>query len=376
MTGTAGALWGAHIGGAMDKTVMRAGLGGLTAAVGFGILAMYGSATANADTVLMVGGADVQAFPGAQNGVYMPAILGGSLCKSGSGNQCFVAPFSGSAGVLTPSNPQPLDGSVASAADQLAEQIKQTPGPKIAVGYSAGASVVEEAAERLSKDPNGPPADELTLITVGPINDGLSQMVPPGTYLQSIGYTVRQPAQTKYSKTVVTDRYDGIAHSTLNPLAHPLAALNSVSGTAYSHLAYFNPAINLADPSYLVSQDGNVRHLLLPDQIDLPVKQALRDMGQPDIAEAANGPTRDGNNGPTLSPWLVDQLISAAAPTFVSQLNNDKDKLVETLLPVLAEHPEMFDNVPIIAPQGTAIPTTPNNAAAQPNDTTGATPSP
>jgi hypothetical protein len=144
-----------------------------------------------------------------------------------------------------------------------------------------------------------------------------------------------------------------------------------VSGTAYSHLAYFNPAINLADPSYLVSQDGNVRHLLLPDQIDLPVKQALLDMGQPAIADAAV----DANAHP-LSPWLVDQLISAAAPTFVSQLNNDKDKLVETLLPVLAEHPEMFDNVPIIAPQGTAIPTTPNNAAAQPNDTTGATPSP
>ncbi len=29
---------------------------------------------------------------------------------------------------------------------------------------------MEEAAERLSKDPNGPPADELSLITVGSIN--------------------------------------------------------------------------------------------------------------------------------------------------------------------------------------------------------------
>ncbi|MEI6252026.1 MAG: PE-PPE domain-containing protein [Mycobacteriaceae bacterium] len=376
MTGTSGALQGAHIGGVINTATIRAGLGVFTAAVGFGIFAMYGPATANADTVLMVGGADVQAFPGAQNGVYMPAILGGYLCKSGSGNECLVAPFSGAAGVLTPNNPQPLDASVSSAADRLAEQIKQTPGPKIAVGYSAGASVVEEAAERLSKDPNGPPADELSLITVGNIDDGLSQMVPPGTYLQSIGYTVRQPVQTKYRKTVVTDRYDGLAHSTINPVSHPLAALNSVSGTAYSHLAYFNPDINLADPSYLVSQDGNVRHLVLPDQIDLPVKQALRDMGQPAIADAAIGPTRDENNAYPLSPWLVDQLISAAAPTFVSQLNNDKDRLVETLLPVLAEHPEMFDNVPIFAPQGTAIPTTPNNAPTQTNDTTGVTPSP
>ena len=361
----------------MKKATKRAGLGGVLAAVGCGIVAMYGPATANADTVLMVGGADVQAFPGAQNGVYMPAILGGYLCKGDSGNQCLVAPFSGAAGVLTPNNPQPLDASVASAADQLAEQIKQTPGPKIIVGYSAGSSVVEEAAERLSKDPNGPSADELSLITVGPINDGLSQMVPPGTYLRSIGYTVRQPAQTKYSKTVVTDRYDGLANSTPNPIAHPLAALNSVSGTAYSHLAYFNPDINLADPSYLVSQDGNVRRLMLPDEIDLPVKQALRDMGQPALASAANAPAPDGNSAYPLSPWLVDQLIKAAAPTFVSQLNNDKDKLVETLLPVLTEHPEMFDNVPLFTPQGPVIPmpTTPNNAPAQ-NDATGVAPSP
>ena len=63
----------------MKKATIGAGLGGLTAAVGFGIFALYGSATANADTVLMVGGADVEAFPGAQNGVYMPAILGGAL---------------------------------------------------------------------------------------------------------------------------------------------------------------------------------------------------------------------------------------------------------------------------------------------------------
>lgn len=360
----------------MKMATLRAGFGGLAAAAGFGIFAMYGAATANADTVLMVGGADVQAFPGAQNGVYMPAILGGYLCKGGTGNQCLVAPFSGAAGVLTPHNPQPLDASIASAADQLAEQIKQTPGPKTIVGYSAGASVVEEAAERLSKDPNGPPADELSLITVGPVNDGLSQMVPPGTYLKSIGYTVRQPAQTKYSKTVVTDRYDGLANSTPNPIAHPLAALNSVSGTAYSHLAYFNPAINLADPSYLVSQDGNVRRLLLPDEIDLPVKQALRDMGQPALADTPIGPTRDENNAYPLSPWLVDQLIKAAAPTFVSQLNNDKDKLVESLLPVLAEHPEMFDNVQLFTPQGSAIPTAPHNAPAQTADPTGVAPSP
>ena len=219
-------------------------------------------------------------------------------------------------------------------------------------------------------------ADELSLITVGPINDGLSQLVPPGTYLQSIGYTVRQPAQTKYPKTVVTDRYDGIANSTQNPTSHPLAALNSVSGTAYSHLAYFNPEINLADPSYVVSHDGNVTHLLLPDNIDLPVKQALRDMGQPALADGANEPTRDGNNAYSLSPWLVDQLISAAAPTFASQLNNNKDKLVETLLPVLAEHPEMFDNVPIFAPQDAAIPATPSNAPAKTNDATGVAPSP
>jgi hypothetical protein len=312
----------------------------------------------------MVGGADVQAFPGAENGVYMPAIFGGALCKSGSGNQCLIVPFSGGAGVLTPNNPQPLDDSVASATDRLVAQIKQTPGPKIAVGYSAGASVVEAAAERLNNDPNGPPAGELSLITVGNLNDGFEQMVPPGTYLQSIGYTVRPSTPTKYQKTVVTDRYDGMANSMPNPMAHPLAALNSMSGAIYSHLGYFNPDINWADPSYLVSQDGNVRHVVLPSQVDMPLTQVLRDMGQPQIADALAGPIQSENasaaqgpggnpgNAYPLSPQLVDQLIGAAAPTFVSLLNEDKDKMFEKLLPVLVAHPEMFDHVPIFASQG------------------------
>ena len=346
--------------------ICRVGLGGLTAAAGLAIFGMFASAPANADTVLMVGGADVQAFPGAQNGVYMPAIFGGSLCQSGSGNQCFVVPFSGAAGVLTPHNPQPLDASVASAADRLVAQIKQTPGPKIAVGYSAGASVVEEAAERLNKDPNGPPADELSLITVGSLNDGIEQMGPPGTYLDSIGYTVRPSAPTKYPKTVVTDKYDGLASSAPNPLSHPLAALNSMSGAVYSHLAYFSPDINVNDPSYLVSQEGGVRHIVLPNQVDLPLTQALRDMGQPQIADALTGPIQnetaseaknpEGNadRAYTLSPQLVDQLISAAAPAFVSLLNEDKDKMVEKLVPVLVAHPELFENVPLFASQSAA----------------------
>ena len=344
---------------------------------------MYSAAQADADTVLMVGGADIQAFPGAENGVYMPAILGGSLCKSGSGNQCFVVPFSGAAGALTPHNPQPLDASVASAADRLVEQIRQTPGPKIAVGYSAGASVVEAAAERLSNDPSGPPAGDLSLITVGSLDDGLEQMVPPGTYLQSIGYTVRQSAPTKYRKTVITDRNDGLASSMPDPRAHPLAALNSVSGAVYSHLDYFNPAIDLADPSYLVSQDGNVRHLVLPTQTELPLAQALRDMGQPQIADALTAPIQNenvaaanspgGNANPSypLSPQLVDQLIGATAPTFVALLNDDKDKLFQQLLPFLVDHPEMFNNIPIFAPQGAPVTTNVNNPAPQTATTPG-----
>ncbi len=316
----------------------------------------------------MVGGADVQAFPGAENGVYMPAILGGYLCKGSSGNQCFVVPFSGAAGVLTPHNPQPLDTSVATSADRLVEQIKNTSGPKIAVGYSAGASVVDEAARRLNTDPNGPPADELSLMTVGSINDGLAQVVPPGTHLASLGYTVQPSAATKYPKTVITDRNDGLATSVPNPMSNPLAALNSVSGAVYSHLGYFSPDIDLADPSYPVSRDGNVTHLMLPNQQpDPPLAQALRDLGQPQMADAVIGPLQNENapvatspdgatNAYPLPPVLVDQLIGAAAPTFVSLLNNDKDKVVETLSPVLVEHPEMFTNIPIFASQSAAAP--------------------
>jgi hypothetical protein len=139
-------------------------------------------------------------------------------------------------------------------------------------------------------------------------------------------------------------------------MAHPLDAFNSVSDTAHAHLGYFNPDINLADPSLLVSQDGNVSHLVLPAQ-----------NGQPQMANAVTGPMRD-QNAPVaqtpdadmnktypLSPGLVDQVIGAAAPAFASVVNNDKDQLVEQLVPVLVEHPEMFDNVPISAPQDFAV---------------------
>lgn len=333
----------AAIGGVITTTgIRRLGWYGLTVSGFFAIFALYASAPANADTVLMVGGADVHAFPGAENGVYMPTILGGSLCKGGSGNQCLIVPFSGAAGVLTPDNPQPLDSSVAAAADRLVQQILQTPGRKIAVGYSAGAPVVEEAAARLNKDPNGPPADELSLITVGNINDGLEQMVPPGTYLQSIGYTVQPSTPTKYPKTVVSERNDGLANSVGNPLSHPLEVLKSVSATADSHLGYFSPDIDLADPSYPVTHDGNVTHIVLPGRTDDPT--------------VTPPPGADGNvsTANPLPPWLVDQFIEAAAPTFASTVNNNKDKLVEKLWPVLMEHPEMFNGIPAIASQDNA----------------------
>lgn len=350
--------------------IRRFGLGGLTASVASALFAVCAAAPANADTVLMVGGADVQAFPGAENGVYMPAILGGDLCKSGSGNQCLVVPFSGAAGVLTPNNPQPLDAAVASAADRLTAQIKQTPGPKIAVGYSAGAPVVVEAAQRLNNDPNGPPAGELSLITVGNINDGLAEVVPPGTYLQSIGYTVRPEVETKYQKTVVTARNDDLASALSNPLAHPMEALNSVSDAAHAHLGYFNPDISLADPSYQVSTDGNVSHVVLPAPSDAPPLAPVGDVGQPQIASAVTGPIEDksapvaqspnGDVNPAypMSPGMVDSLIGAAAPAFASVVNDDKDKLVEQLWPVIVEHPEMFNGgVPAgPSPDAAAVP--------------------
>ncbi len=351
-------------------TLRGAVLGGLTAAVGFGIFAMWAPATASADTVLMVGGADIQAFPGAENGVYMPAILGGALCKGGSGNQCLVVPFSGAAGVLTPNNPQPLDASVAAAADRLVQQIRQTPGKKIAVGYSAGAPVVEEAAQRLTTDPNGPPPDQLSVITVGNINDGLAQIVPPGTYLTSIGYTVRPTAQTKYPTTVVTDSKD-LANSAPNFIANPLEALSGISDTAHAHLGYFSPDIDFANPAYRVSQDGNVSHVVLPGPNGAPpVAQSVSDTGQHPMADANTNPGADVNHAYPVPPELVDQFIGATAPSFASAVNGDKDTLVQQLWPVISEHPEMFNDVPLFG-----APTAP-----QTNDQTvqgaGVTPSP
>jgi hypothetical protein len=190
-------------------------------------------------------------------------------------------------------------------------------------------------------------------------------LVPPWTYLPSLGYTVRPAAQTKYPKTVITERSDALATSMPDPLSNPMAALNSVSDSANSHLGYFSPDIDLADPSYLVGQDGNVRHLMLPDRAD--------PAGSAPVAEK---PAESTNGTYPLPPWMVDQFIGAAAPMFATQLNGEKDKVVDTLVPVLMEHPEIFNGVPLIASQGAAAPVAPNNTAVPTNDTAGVTPSP
>ena len=341
---------------------------------------------AHADTVLMEGGAAVAEFPGSQNGIYMPAIFNGSLCKGN--NVCKVEPFSGEAGALTPSAPGPLDQSVAAAADQLVQDVKNTKGPVIAVGISAGSPVVKEAARRLQNDPAGPAAGDLKVITAGDIDNGIGKLVPPGTHLDSLGYTVPEQTPLKYSLTQVTNESDGMAVVPPDPLNYPFAALNTAVGSVYAHVSYFKA--HLDDPNNVVTHDGNVTNITLRNEGDPPLVQALNAMGQPDLANAIRGPLEDqinavrqfaGDQAPlNTPPQLVDQAISSVAPIVAASIDQQKEQLASELTPIFANDPQMLQYIPpallqdmqAAGPQNTAVqadaitPASPDPAASDP----------
>jgi hypothetical protein len=335
------------------KTVRVLFMFGFTVIVYLLVSVFCHTATAKADEVLMVGGANIASIPGAQNGAYMPAIFNGELCKGD--NHCTVMPFDGGAGVLTsPNDTKPLDVSVAEATDTLVQTIKNTPGPKIAVAVSAGAPVVEEAVRRLENDPNGPTPNELSVVLAGPIDEGIGKLVPEGTHLDSIGYTVEGRGVSKYPTTVVTQQYDGLSTVPPDPATHMLAAANTAVGGLYSHVGYFTT--NLNDPNNQVTQVGNEKRIVIPNRGELPLTEALQQFGQPGLADAIRAPLEAdlaavkqtaGDVPPaTMSPQQLDGMLTSVSPMFAQGIGQQTDNLVNQLAPIFAQDPQMMQYIP------------------------------
>jgi hypothetical protein len=325
----------------------------------FGVLysamSMSMAPTAKADTTLLIGGADAVQEDGVPRHFYMSAINNGDFCKK-PGDKCIVTNFSGAAGVLTPTNPAPLDQSIAEAVGPIVDQVKAESATDHVnvVAISAGAPVAQKVAEQLQNDPNGPAASKVSVFLEGGIQNGIGRLVPPGTHLDSIGYTPEPYAPTKYHTTVVTAQYDGMGAPTPDPLAHPLAAANNIAGAESAHVKYFTASLD--DPINQVTDVGNTTYIELPNQGPLPLMQAGNSGGLPVIAseyqvqadiEAAGPQPLPGEQPPLdVPPPMVDQMIANAAPMFTQGINEQKDNLVNQLVPILSENSQMQQYIP------------------------------
>ena len=134
-----------------------------------------------------------------------------------------------------------------------------------------------------------------------------------------------------------------------DPMAHPMAAANLFAGETTSHVVYFQTSLN--DPRNQVTQVGNVTNIEIPNQGPLPIEQMASDFGMPlpggftdqvqadiDAAQQAS-PVEQ-------SPQLVDQMITAIAPVFTEGINEQKEALVDAMLPTLANDPQLRQYIP------------------------------
>ena len=136
--------------------------------------------------------------------------------------------------------------------------IRNTPGKKIAMGHSLGASVIYKWLRDHSNDPTAPPPSELSFITMGTPEHrgtGLVYSDPTGmyNYRKDLGYGI--PADTPYKVVDVCRQWDGWCYWIPGDD-------RSKKGQNSLHLQY--DSIDLDDPANQVDVEGNITYVLVP----------------------------------------------------------------------------------------------------------------
>jgi len=228
------------------------------AMIAFAVTMLFGMApaTAQADVDYGVGsGAQVAVLPGAFGLPEMEfPFLNGKVCAAP--NTCVPIYYMNTAEFLgTDLAVQSMDDGLA----KLDQWIRSTPGKKIAMGHSLGASVIYKWLRLYSHDPTAPPPSELSFITMGTPEHrptGLAYTDPTGMYdyRRSEGFGI--PADTPYHVTDVCRKWDGYCYWI------PGAADTSEKGKSAIHIDYTK--VNLDDPANQVSVNGNITEVLVP----------------------------------------------------------------------------------------------------------------
>ena len=174
----------------------------------------------------------------------------------------------------------------------LAENVKtmdfalnNTPGDKIAYGFSGGARVVSKWLEDNAETTEVSP-DELSVVLLG--NGGRKYGGINGWW-GGYGDSLMTPTDTQFSVLDVASEYDPIADFPDNPfnllaLANALAAFDGV------HMKYSD--VDLDAAGNYVWTEGNTTYVFIPTS-QLPLLQGLRTLGLDALADQLEAPLRE-----------------------------------------------------------------------------------
>jgi diacyltrehalose acyltransferase len=306
------------------RTVVKKLLAGAVAAGVLSSAGALGTGVAVADTALVVGGAKAPGIPW-----YWYTQMTGEHYYPDAKRVIVDYPggmmYGRLATVLWPGkgvDATTVGESVVTGTKNLDRAIRSTSGQTHAIGLSEGTLVLDAEQARLAHDPNAPPPDQLSFTVFGDPTrvHGFSQsvlsMVPPGTYVPIVNYTVPQQVESQYDTNVVVAAYDGFGDFPDRPwnlVSLANAAIGST--TVHTPAAFTSPAD--VPPQNITtsinSRGGTTTTYLVPAK-HLPLTLPLRYIGVSDEAadriDDAVRPIVDAgysrNDNPSSAPISLD----------------------------------------------------------------------
>jgi 3'-(hydroxy)phthioceranyl-2'-palmitoyl(stearoyl)-2-O-sulfo-trehalose (hydroxy)phthioceranyltransferase len=245
--------------------------------------AVFGDATAAADTALIVPGTAPSPY-GPLRSLYHfnPATqpnIGENFYNPAATR--VVIPYPGSFWPVTGINSPTVGKSVQTGTNNLDSAIRRTNGPIYAAGLSQGTLALDQERARLAADPHAPPPDQITFIRAGDPNNLLQHVFRPGTHVPLIDYTVPGNIESQYNTISVVGQYD-IFSDPPTRMGNLLADINGITAGGY----YGHSATAFADPSHVAPGDittvvnsrGATETTYLVRSPELPMVKALVDM--------------------------------------------------------------------------------------------------
>ncbi len=247
---------------------MKRLLGGCVAVLSSVAIALMPGA--DAQTMLITGGAVYYLFPGITNNI-------------GSG----FYPDADTTVIKYPGTPILVEQSIGRGVDNLDAAIKSAEGPIVVAGLSEGSMVIDHEQARLLSDPDAPPADQVTFIIFGNPERGVLALLPNGTYVPLVGYTTSTPVESQYDTIIVIGEYDGFADPPDRPW-NLFSTLNAVIGAGVVHSLYADVDPASIPPENVTtevnSKDATVTRYLAPTD-DLPLTLPLRFIAPPAVVD-------------------------------------------------------------------------------------------